>query len=178
MADVPLVIRIGPLIFRATCAGALFIATLHAGAQNVFDRELEEARRIRRVADQFAHSHPAIGKEALSYFRSLRREGFTCVARQYEEVIAGEGMNLGRFRTVESPIVDCARVPSGFTECARFRVTVLTDRHTAEDLPRYVASLADRKISKTFFVCEPTLRTESIRQFEKDISSGNAVVIR
>lgn len=152
---------------------------LAAGAQpsNPYENALKEGFRARTVADQFAAKYPADGRNALSYFKVLSGMGFTCAVREFQEVVAEEGKDLGSFSVRKAPIVDCVRVPSRFTECARFRVSALTDARSVEGMRSYVAGLASARITKAYFVCEPTRDSEGWKSFDAEVKNGRALIV-
>lgn len=139
---------------------------------------LQQSIRMREVSSAFEANHPTTGLRALAYIRSLKKEGFACVARFVDRTTAGKGDSLGRFSTTKMPIVDCARVPSGYDECARFRVSILfdLDEHRQPSLNRLVKQLDEVDIRDAYFVCEQ-IQLQDPQILANDLKRGAAVRI-
>ncbi|WP_395688961.1 hypothetical protein [Caenimonas koreensis] len=149
------VLHVAALMAVAACAPTSNAADERASP---LQEALQQSIRMREISSTFERSHPAKGLRALAYIRSLEGEGFACVARYVDHAVAGKGDSLGSFSATKVPIVDCARAPSGYDACARFRVSLVVnfDEHRQSSLASLVKQLGEVGIRDAYFVCEQT----------------------
>lgn len=164
----------------ALLVSALGRAQLVDPTAEAMKQAFERSLRMGRAEEDFASHHPVQGLAAGRYVQRLREEGFDCRVDLIPQVHAGMGSQLGSFTSTLEPFVRCAREPSGYSECAQFRVVVDVDwrRREVRPVARLTAQLDESAILRASPICEsrpPSLADrESIR---RALESGDSARI-
>jgi hypothetical protein len=130
---------------------------------------LEAARRIVAVQREFERQHAVDGASAGAYVRRLQQQGFQCRLQFRERVEILSAHNPDSRPKLE-PGAECVRQPSGFAECAFFRVSMnVAWAIKSSDLRQLAGLMNSAMIRDTYFVCETEPRSADV---EAAISDG------
>lgn len=141
---------------------------------------IEHSHRMQQTEQQFILGHPSERLFAGEYVRRLRMEAFECRIQLRERFHAGMGSDLGTFNVTLEPQVRCAREPSGYSECAAFRVVLDVDwRHPqVRPLSRLATQLDDSPIQRATPICESRPPSPEDREsIRRGIANGDIVRI-